>query len=149
MRAVIQRVCEASVAIEGRMVCEIGVGLLVLLGVGQGDAEADVEYLAQKTLGLRILSDEAGRMNRSAVEMGSEILVVSQFTLYGDCRKGRRPGYSEAASPEVAEPLYRRYVQQLRVSGLRVEEGTFGALMQVRLVNDGPVTLLLDSRRAF
>lgn len=149
MRAVVQRVAEASVRVEGEVVGRIGSGLLVLLGVGQADAEADADFLADKTLNLRIFPDEAGQMNLSVLELGGEVLVVSQFTLYGDARKGRRPSYVEAAPPELANRLYERYVSRLRASGLRVETGVFRALMDVALVNRGPVTLLLDSRKAF
>jgi D-aminoacyl-tRNA deacylase len=149
MRAVLQRVKEASVRIEGALAGRIGRGLLVLLGVGQGDSEADAEYLAEKTLNLRIFADEAGQMNRSVLDVRGGILVVSQFTLYGDARKGRRPGYSDAAAPEEASRLYERFVARLRPSGLAVETGVFRAMMDVALVNEGPVTLLLDSRKGF
>lgn len=131
------------------VVGRIGPGLLVLLGVGQADAEADADFLADKTLNLRIFPDAAGQMNLSVLELRGEILVVSQFTLYGDARKGRRPSYVEAAPPELANRLYERYVSRLRESGLRVETGVFRAMMDVALVNRGPVTLLLDSRKAF
>jgi D-tyrosyl-tRNA(Tyr) deacylase len=149
VRAVVQRVSEASVRVEGELVSQIGPGLLVLLGVGQGDAEPDADALAEKTLNLRIFPDETGQMNRSVLDLGGEILVVSQFTLYGDARKGRRPSYLEAAPPAVASRLYERYLVRLRPSGLRVQTGVFRALMDVSLVNQGPVTLLLDSRRTF
>jgi D-tyrosyl-tRNA(Tyr) deacylase len=149
MRAVIQRVSEASVRVEGEVVGQIGPGLLVLLGVGQGDEEADADKLADKTLHLRIFNDEAGQMNRSVLDQKGEILVVSQFTLYGDARRGRRPSYIEAASPAAAIPLYERYLARLAASGLRVEKGVFGAMMEVALSNQGPVTLLLESRGAF
>ena len=124
-------------------------GLLVLLGVGQGDSEADAEYLAEKTLNLRIFADDAGQMNRSVLDVRGAILVVSQFTLYGDARRGRRPGYSDAAAPEEASRLYECFVARLRPSGLAVETGVFRAMMDVALVNEGPVTLLLDSRKGF
>jgi len=149
MRAVLQRVKEASVRVEAATVGRIGRGLLVLLGVGQGDTEADAEHLAEKALHLRIFADEAGQMNRSVIEVGGGVLVVSQFTLYGDARKGRRPGYSAAAAPEEANRLYEHFVARLRPSGLAVETGVFRAMMEVALVNDGPVTLLLDSRKGF
>lgn len=149
MRAVVQRVARASVRVEGRVAGEVGRGLLVFLGVGQGDAERDADYLAEKVIHLRIFPDEAGLMNRSALETRGEILVVSQFTLYGDCRKGRRPSYADAALPEDASRLYGSFVSKLRESGLRVEEGVFRAMMDVSLVNEGPVTILLDSRKAF
>ena len=126
-----------------------GRGLLVLLGVGQGDGEADAEYLAEKIVHLRVFPDDAGHMNLSALETGGEILAVSQFTLLGDCRKGRRPGFSSAAAPEQAARLYAHCVERLKDSGLRVEQGVFQAQMDVSLVNWGPVTLLLDSRKLF
>jgi D-aminoacyl-tRNA deacylase len=149
MRAVVQRVTEASVRVDGRVVGQIGRGSLVLLGVGVGDGEADAEYLADKVLNLRIFPDDAGSMNRSLVEIGGELLVVSQFTLQGDARKGRRPSFVGASPPEEANRLYRHYVEKTRTSGLRVEEGVFRAAMAVALVNDGPVTILLDSRKGF
>lgn len=149
MRAVLQRVKEASVRVEDATVGRIGHGLLVLLGVGQGDTEADAEYLAEKTLNLRIFADEAGQMNRSVLDTRGGILVVSQFTLFGDARRGRRPGYSDAAAPEEANRLYEHFVARLRPSGLAVETGVFRALMDVALVNEGPVTLLLDSGKGF
>jgi D-aminoacyl-tRNA deacylase len=149
MRAVLQRVSEASVRVDGAVVGAIGPGLLVLLGVGQGDTEADAEALADKAVSLRVFPDDAGAMNRSVREAGGAVLVVSQFTLYGDCRRGRRPSFSDAAPPEAAERLYRHFVQRVRSTGLAVGEGVFRAMMEVALVNDGPVTLLLDSRRQF
>jgi len=147
MRAVVQRVSEASVRIEGRVVGEIGPGLLVLLGVGRGDGEADADYLAGKVVHLRVFPDEGGQMNRSLLETGGSVLVVSQFTLYGDVRKGRRPGYSSAAPPEEANRLYEHFVALLRGLGAKVETGVFQAMMDVTLVNHGPVTLWLDSSR--
>jgi len=147
MRAVVQRVSSAEVRVEGQVVGRIGPGLLVLLGVGQGDAEADADYLADKVLHLRIFPDEGGQMNRSVLDTRGELLAVSQFTLYGDTRRGRRPGFSSAAPPEEANRLYRYFVGRLRESGLRVEEGVFRAMMDVSLVNRGPVTLLLDSQK--
>ena len=149
MRAVLQRVTRASVRVGGETAGAIGPGLLVLLGVGQEDGEAEARYLAEKSAGLRIFEDEQGKMNRSVVEVGGSVLVVSQFTLYGDCRKGRRPGFSAAAPPETANRLYLFYVEQLRQLGLTVATGIFQADMAVELVNDGPVTLLLDSRKEF
>ena len=149
MRAVVQRVAEASVRVEGAIVGHIGAGLLVLLGVGQGDAEEDVAALADKVLHLRIFPDEAGHMNRSLLDTRGDVLVVSQFTLYGDARKGRRPSFIDAAPPEEANRLYELFVARLRASGLKVEQGVFRAEMDVALVNRGPVTLLLDSRKAF
>ncbi|PYQ11113.1 MAG: D-tyrosyl-tRNA(Tyr) deacylase [Acidobacteria bacterium] len=149
MRAVIQRVAEAAVRVDGEVVGQVGPGLLVLLGVGQGDEESDADYLAEKVLHLRIFPDEAGQMNLSVLDTRGELLAVSQFTLYGDTRRGRRPGYSSAAAPAEANRLYRRFVERLKESGLRVEEGVFRAMMDVSLVNRGPVTLLLDSRKTF
>jgi D-tyrosyl-tRNA(Tyr) deacylase len=149
VRAVVQRVAEASCRVEGQVVGAIGPGLVVLLGVGQGDTDAEAEYLAEKVLHLRVFSDEDGLMNRSVRDTGGGLLVVSQFTLHGDARKGRRPSYSEAAPPEEAQRLYERFVERLRPSGLRVATGVFRAMMDVALVNHGPVTILLDSRKLF
>ena len=149
MRAVVQRVRSAAVTVGGEEVSRIGAGLLVLLGVGVGDGQADVSWMAQKLAGLRVFPDEAGLMNRSLAEAGGALLVVSQFTLYGDCRRGRRPSYSEAAPPEEAERLYEHVCARLRAAGLEVAQGVFRAMMDVELVGDGPVTLLLDSRKAF
>ena len=149
MRAILQRVSEAAVVVDGQTVGAVGRGLLVLLGVGREDDESDVRYLAQKTAGLRIFEDEQGRMNRSVSDIGGAVLVVSQFTLYGDCRKGRRPGFSDAAPPQRADSLYGDYVAQLQALGLTVATGIFQADMKVSLVNDGPVTFLLDSKREF
>jgi D-tyrosyl-tRNA(Tyr) deacylase len=145
----VQRVSEASVSVEGAVVARIGAGLLVLLGVAQGDGQDDLVYLADKVINLRIFPDEAGHMNRSVLDAGGALLVVSQFTLLGDARRGRRPGFTEAAAPEEAAALYRRFVERVRQSGLRVEEGVFRAMMDVALVNQGPVTMLLDSRKLF
>ncbi len=149
MRAVVQRVSEAAVRVDGSVVGSIGPGLLVLLGVGRGDAATDADELAEKIAHLRVFPDEEGRMNRSVGEAGGAVLVVPQFTLYGDCRKGRRPSYVEAAPPEEADPLFRRFVEAVGRSGLTVAQGVFRAAMDVSLVNRGPVTLLLDSRRSF
>lgn len=149
MRAVVQRVTEARVEIDGEIVGAIGPGFLVLLGVAQGDTAADAAYLAEKTAGLRVFEDADGKMNLALPEVGGAVLAVSQFTLLGDCRKGRRPGFTNAAPPELADPLYNDYVAALRSQGLTVATGVFRAEMQVHLVNDGPVTLLLDSRKAF
>lgn len=149
MRAVIQRVSRASVTVGGQTVGTIARGLMVLLGVARGDTAVDAAYLADKTAGLRIFEDDAGKMNLSVEEVGGGILVVSQFTLFGDCRKGRRPGFTEAAAPQLADALYEAYVDVLRNRGLTVATGVFQAEMQVALINDGPVTLLLDSRKQF
>ena len=149
MRAVLQRVSEASVRVEGRLVSRIDAGLLVLLGVGREDGEGDADYLADKIVHLRVFPDAAGQMNRSLLESGGAALVVSQFTLYGDSRRGRRPGFSGAAAPEDANRLYERLASLLRAAGVRTETGVFRAMMDVALVNQGPVTLLLDSRKGF
>ena len=149
VRAVVQRVAEASCRVEGEVVGAIGPGLVVLLGVGQGDTDLDADTLADKVLNLRVFSDEAGQMNRSVRDIGGGLLVVSQFTLLGDARKGRRPSYSEAAPPEEANRLYERFVERLRPSGLPVATGVFRAMMDVALVNHVPVTILLDSRKLF
>lgn len=145
MRAVVQRVSEASVTVDGRTVGAIGRGFLVLLGVTHVDGEAEAVWLARKIAGLRIFEDEAGKFNRSLADEDGAVLVVSQFTLYGDARKGRRPSFTEAARPEHAEPLCDLFVDLLRAEGVAVETGIFGAMMAVHLVNDGPVTLLLDT----
>jgi D-tyrosyl-tRNA(Tyr) deacylase len=149
MRAVLQRVARAEVTVNGDLVASIGRGYVVLLGVGQGDTEADARYIAEKIAGLRLFEDEAGKINLGITEVGGEVLVVSQFTLFGDCRKGRRPSFADAAPPAVADQLYQRVVEMLRETGLRVQTGVFGAYMMVSLVNDGPVTILLDSRKSF
>jgi D-aminoacyl-tRNA deacylase len=147
MRAVLQRVRSARVEVEGEVVGEIATGLLVLLGVAQGDQPAQARGLAKKTAELRIFEDTRGKMNLSLQEVGGAVLAVSQFTLLADCRKGRRPGFSAAAAPELARALYQDYVTALRASGLTVATGIFQAEMQVHLVNDGPVTLLLDTEK--
>ncbi len=149
MRAVVQRVSQARVRVDGRTTGEIGRGFVVLLGVGAGDDEAAARYLAEKIAALRVFEDEQGKMNRSLEEIGGAVLAVSQFTLYGDCRKGRRPSFDRAARPEAARALYEKFIGALREHGLRVEQGVFQAMMEVELVNDGPVTLLLDSERTF
>lgn len=144
MRAVVQRVSRASVSIDGREVSSVGKGLLVLLAVAKGDDESKVAWMVDKVAGLRIFPDEAGKMNRDLVSVGGEVLVVSQFTLYGDVSRGRRPSFVEAAPPEEAIPIYEAFIQGLRDRGIRVATGEFGAMMQVELVNDGPVTLVID-----
>jgi D-tyrosyl-tRNA(Tyr) deacylase len=146
MRVVLQRVERASVDVDGQTVGAVGAGLLVLLGVAKRDTSSQADYLADKILNLRIFSDEDGKMNRSVIDSGGGILVVSQFTLYGDCRKGRRPSFDEAAPPELARPLYEYFVERLRSAKLVVETGVFQASMSVSLVNDGPVTLVLESK---
>jgi D-tyrosyl-tRNA(Tyr) deacylase len=145
MRLVVQRVKAASVKVDGETVGEIGGGLLVLVGVSHSDTTADVTFLAKKTVNLRVFDDEAGIMNRSVLDTGGAILAVSQFTLYGDCKKGNRPSYIEAAPPEKGLKLYEEYVKQLRELGPRVETGIFQAEMEVSLINHGPVTLILES----
>jgi D-tyrosyl-tRNA(Tyr) deacylase len=146
MRAVLQRVRQAAVVVEAETIARIGNGLLVLLGVTETDTAEDVRRLAEKISHLRIFADENGKMNRSVLDSGGEVLVVSQFTLYGDCRKGRRPSFVNAAPPELAVPMYEAFIEALRSLGLPVRTGRFGAMMQVELVNDGPVTLILDTR---
>ena len=148
MRAVVQRVHHASVTVEGRVVGRIGRGLLVFAGVARDDGPADIEYIASKVRELRVFADDAGRMNRSMVEIDGELLVVSQFTLMGDVRKGRRPAFDAAAPPDVARETFEALLRRLREDG-RVETGVFQAHMDVELSNDGPVTILLDSRRGF
>jgi D-aminoacyl-tRNA deacylase len=149
MRAVVQRVSRASVDVEGRVVGEIGLGLLVLLGVSTSDREADADYLADKIAGLRIFEDSDGKMNRSVADVGGAVLAVSQFTLYGDVRRGKRPSFDSAARPERARELYEHFVEQIHQRGLRCETGQFQTMMSVSLVNQGPVTVLLDSSKLF
>jgi len=149
MRAVVQRVSRASVKVDGELSGEIAQGLLVLLGVAQEDGEADVAYLADKVAGLRIFEDEAGKMNLSVGEVGGAVLAVSQFTLFGDVRRGKRPSFEAAARPEQAKALYESFVERIRALGLRCETGRFQEMMEVELVNSGPVTILLDSRKMF
>lgn len=148
MRVVVQRVSEARVEVDGAVIGSIGCGLVVLVGVGQGDTEAEADYLAAKVVGLRVFPDDSDKMNRSVADCGGDLLVVSQFTLYGDCRKGRRPSFDGAAAPDQAKRLYEYFVARVRAAGLRVETGIFQASMALHLVNDGPVTLILDSSRA-
>lgn len=149
MRAVVQRVKRAEVRIDGRVEGRIGRGLVVLVGVGRSDDAASAQWLAEKIVNLRVFDDDQGRMNRALPDVGGDLLVVSQFTLYADCRKGRRPSYDQAASPEAARRLYEAFVECLRGLCARVETGRFQAMMDVELVNDGPVTLLLDSEKTF
>jgi D-tyrosyl-tRNA(Tyr) deacylase len=145
MRAVVQRVRSSRVVVDGQVVGEIGQGLLVLLGVHTGDASQQARWLADKIVGLRIMADEQGKMNVSVADAGGSILVVSQFTLYGDCQKGRRPSFIDAARPEVAEPLCNEFVNAIRMQGVPVATGVFGADMLVELVNDGPVTIIVET----
>jgi len=149
MRAVVQRVSKARVVVDGRVTGEISAGLVVLLGVGQGDTSEAAQYMAEKTATLRIFADDAGKMNRSLVDISGAALVVSQFTLYGDARGQRRPSFIKAAPPEEANRLYEEYCAALRAFGVRVETGVFQAMMDVELTNDGPVTILLDSEKLF
>jgi D-tyrosyl-tRNA(Tyr) deacylase len=149
MRSVVQRVSRAQVTIDQEPVGTIGPGVVVLLGIHKDDSEKEAQWLADKIVGLRIFEDDKGLMNRSLLDVGGEMLIVSQFTLYGDCRKGRRPGYSSAARPEIAEPLYEHFIRMVQQQGVTTATGRFQAMMQVELINDGPVTLLLDSAGIF
>jgi D-aminoacyl-tRNA deacylase len=149
VRAVVQRVSRASVEVGGNLIGEIGTGFVALIGVGRDDGESDCAAIATKIAGLRIFNDEAGDMNRSLADVGGEVLAISQFTLHGDARKGRRPSFIDAAPGEIAQPLFERVVTLLRREGLTVATGEFGAQMRVSLVNEGPVTILLDSKKLF
>lgn len=149
MRAVVQRVSHAQVTVSDEVAGKIGLGLVVLLGVGMGDTRAEADYLVEKTIGLRIFEDAGGKMNLSVVEVGGALLVISQFTLYGDVRRGKRPSFDGAAPPEQARELYEYFVEKVRAAGLRCETGRFQETMQVELVNEGPVTILLDSAKGF
>ena len=149
MRAVIQRVKYASVTVNGHVIGSVGPGVAVFIGIHRNDGEAVINWMAEKIVNLRLFPDEDEKMNLSLADIGEEMLIVSQFTLYGDCRKGRRPGYSEAAPPEIAEPLYKQFINQINKKGIRTATGTFQAKMEVSLVNDGPVTLLVDSAKQF
>lgn len=149
MRAVVQRVTESSVTVEGEITGKIGKGLTVLIGVEEGDTEKDARYIADKISGLRIFEDDEGKMNLSVKDAGGDVLAVSQFTLLGDARKGKRPGFTAAARPEEADALYRKTVELIKNQGIRVEEGVFQTHMEVEIHNDGPVTILLDSRKIF
>jgi len=146
LKVVLQRVAEARVTVDGEVVGQIGKGLLLLVGIGREDEEADLVWMADKLASLRIFEDSEGKMNLSVTDVGGAVLSVSQFTLYGDCRKGRRPSFTDAARPEIAQGMYEKFNALLRERGLKVETGRFGAMMQVALVNDGPVTFILDSR---
>lgn len=149
MRAIVQRVSRAKVTVKEFISGEIGLGLLVLLGVGREDTDADAIYLAEKVAGLRVFEDQDGKMNRSVQDVGGSVLAVSQFTLYGDIRKGKRPSFDDAAPPEPARRLYELFVQRIQAAGLRCETGRFQEMMQVELVNEGPVTILIDSKKGF
>lgn len=149
MRAVIQRVRRASVRVNDMIQGEISHGIVVLLGIRGNDTITDLQWLAEKVVNLRIFEDQQGKMNRSLADIDGEMLIISQFTLYGDCRKGRRPGFSSAAPPEIAEPLYQQFIEEVKNRQVRVATGIFQATMEVELVNDGPVTLLLDSEKQF
>lgn len=149
MRAVVQRVTQASVSVDQKIIGAIGSGLVLLLGVEEGDTDKDLQYMADKVPNLRIFEDETGKMNRSLLDVGSALLVISQFTLLGDARGGRRPSFITAARPETAVPMYEKIVRLWRIQGITVESGSFGADMAVSLTNDGPVTILLDSRKNF
>jgi D-tyrosyl-tRNA(Tyr) deacylase len=149
MRAVVQRVSRAQVTVNGDIAGKIGLGLLVLLGVGRDDTESDATYLAEKIAGLRVFEDAVGKMNRSVQDVGGSVLAVSQFTLYGDVRRGKRPSFDAAAPPEKARRLYEFFVEQIRAAGLSCETGRFREMMKVELVNEGPVTILLDSAKEF
>ena len=149
MRAIVQRVSEASVSISGESTSTIGRGLVVFVGIASGDTNKDAAWMADKIVQLRIFPDAQEKMNLSLADIGGEMLIVSQFTLQGDCRKGRRPGFSAAAAPELAEPLYRRFIEEVLRHGIGTATGTFQATMAVRLINDGPVTMMLDSTKLF
>jgi D-tyrosyl-tRNA(Tyr) deacylase len=149
MRAVVQRVSRAKVTVDSWTAGEIGMGFLVLLGVGREDTDSDVDYLSEKVIGLRVFEDADGKMNRSVQDIGGSVLVVSQFTLYGDVRRGKRPSFDAAAPPDTARRLYELFVERIREAGLRCETGRFQEMMQVELVNEGPVTILLDSSKLF
>lgn len=149
MRAVIQRVSEASVKVDNNIVGEIGKGLLALIGIGEGDTPKDLDYLVDKVLGLRIFQDENDKMNLSLLDIQGELLVISQFTLYGDVRKGKRPSFTDSAHPDIAEKMYLEFIDKVMAKGIKTEKGIFGADMKVNLINDGPVTILLDSKKTF
>lgn len=149
MRAVIQRVKHATVDVNGIRTGSISKGIVTFLGIHRHDGAKEIGWMAEKIINLRIFPDPDGKMNISLADINAEMLIVSQFTLYGDCRKGRRPGYSEAAPPEIAEPIYNRFIDEIRNKGIKAATGTFQAMMDVTLVNDGPVTLLLDSEKNF
>lgn len=149
MRAVVQRVKKASCTVDEKIVGQIEKGIVLFLGVGEGDGDQDLKYLVDKVLGLRIFSDEDGKMNRSLEDIGAEILIISQFTLYGDVRKGKRPSFTRSSSPEIGEAYYNQFIEAVRSRGIKAETGVFGAHMDIELINDGPVTILLDSEKIF
>lgn len=149
MRAVVQRVTEASVGVEGKVVGQIGKGLLIFLGIGKDDGKKDIDYLVDKTTGLRIFQDKDDKMNLSVKDIGGELLIVSQFTLYGDVRKGKRPSFTNSAHPELGEKYYQEFIEKVRNLGINVESGVFGADMKISLINDGPVTIMIDSKKTF
>lgn len=149
MRAVVQRVKEASVTVDDKRVSEIKTGLLIFLGIGKEDDEIDLNYLVDKVLGLRIFQDKDEKMNLSLLDIKGELLVVSQFTLYGDVRKGKRPSFSASATPDIGEMFYKQFIAKAKLMGIKTEEGIFGADMKIELLNDGPVTILLDSKKCF
>lgn len=149
MRAILQRVLNASVKVDGKTIGEIEKGLLVFLGVGEGDTEKDLKYIADKCIGLRIFSDEEDKMNLSLTDVGGQMLVISQFTLYGDCRKGRRPSFTSSMEPVKAKEMYESFIKYVEETGIKAAHGEFGADMKVELINDGPVTLMLDSTKSF
>lgn len=149
MRAVVQRVTEASVSVDGEIVGEIGNGLMVLLGVGDEDNDQDLEYLVEKIIGLRIFQDENDKMNLSLLDVNGELLVISQFTLYGDARKGKRPSFIKSARPDIGEKYYEEFIKKTKSLGINTEKGIFGAHMDVHLINSGPVTIMLDSKKLF
>ncbi|WP_010247898.1 D-aminoacyl-tRNA deacylase [Acetivibrio cellulolyticus] len=149
MRAVVQRVAYSKVTVDGDVTGEIQKGLNVLLGIGQEDSEKDIEYLAEKIINLRVFEDSSGKMNLSLLDVNGELLIVSQFTLYGDCRKGKRPSYDKAARPEIADGIYNKFVDYCKQYGIKVQTGKFQAMMMVEIQNDGPVTLLIDSKKEF
>lgn len=149
MRTVIQRVSRAQVQVGGKTIGQIGRGLLVLLGVGNGDSAREADYLLEKVINLRIFEDTEGKLNLSLLDIHGELMVISQFTLYADCRKGRRPSFTDAAPPDAAKGLYEYFLEKARLTGLRVASGIFQAMMEVELINSGPVTILLDSSRNF
>jgi len=149
MRAVVQRVSQANVKVDGKIVGEINKGLLVLLGVGKEDNEKDLDYMIDKILGLRIFEDEKGKLNLSLIDIQGELLVISQFTLYGNVKKGKRPSFTDAADPDIANRYYELFIEKAREKGIKTEHGIFGADMKVSLINDGPVTILIDSHKTF